>query len=158
MYVMEWESMRGEENKREMHWYKEKAMNACICCLLKYMCNICLSACTFMCMCGGCCTHIFACMCVRMRWCNAEARCVPTIPSFSFFAAPRKEPEPLCVGLRASQGPIVRLSKPVCSGHGLTYRGELLEKERGGGRWRAKQKCWDEKEKSFGRWTALVGI
>lgn len=65
------------------------------------------------------CTHfVQACL----GWCNAEACFVPTIPSFSFFAAPSKEAEPLCVCQPSSLGPIVKLSKPVCSGDALTYR------------------------------------
>lgn len=85
-------------------------------------------------------------------WCNAEACCVPTIPSFSFFAAPSKEAEPLCVCQPSSLGPIVKLNKPVCSGDERTY-GEHKHKdgEEGGGR----EETGNWQENSFGRWTMV---
>lgn len=97
------------------------------------------------------CMLIFACahfLHSCLGWCNAKACCVPTIPSFSFFAAPSKEAEPLCVCQPSSPGPIVKLNKPVCSGDALTYSGEhkSKDKEEGG-----RRNGESTEENSFGR-------
>lgn len=142
--------MKQAPNKAETHSEVDDPVYQdykCIksCCMIHIRVTYCDICVTFKSICSFC-MHNFLLACVG--WCNAEACCVPTIPSFSFFAASSKEAELLCVCQPSSPGPIVKLCKPVCSGSELTYSEEYKPKEREGG---GEEKWELIEENSFGR-------